>query len=206
MDLITYEALYEILRKDKFNNELQQLNPEFYQQTIRYLKEKEAVVEAQQKKTDIFSTSELQKTKKQLENIKKILRELYEIRERKITDLAIFSSRSNEDLSSENMTPQEKLLFNETKEVFDNYRKGILLNLIQGNLPELGIKEEKTEELKTPNKEIKKLIKFIKTTPKFIAEDMYTYGPFETEDVANIPIKAAELLEKNKKAETYENT
>lgn len=197
MDLITYEALYEIFRNEKSSSELQKLKDEFYGQTINYLNEKKAIIDSQQKKGDIFSTSELQKTKKQLENIKKILTELHEIRERKIIDLALFSSRSNDNLFSGNMTKEEVFLFNGAKEIFDSHRKDVLLNLLGGIIPRV---EGKTKELKTAIKETKRLVRFIKTTPRFIAEDANIYGPFETEDIANIPEKSAELLVKNNKA------
>nr|MBI4156248.1 hypothetical protein [Candidatus Woesearchaeota archaeon] len=199
MDLITYEALYEILRNEKFSSELQPLNKEFYNQTINYLKEKRSIIDSQEKKTDIFSITEMQKTKRQLENIKKILAELHDIREKKVMELALYSSRSNEDFKSINMTENEVNLFNNIKEFLDINRKDVLLNLIEGKLPKSNL--EKTKELKTIQVEkTKKLVRFIKTTPKFIAEDLNTYGPFETEDVANIPVMAAGLLIKNKKA------
>lgn len=199
MDLITYEALYEILRNEKFNDELQKISPEFYNQTIRYLNEKKAILEAQQNKTDIFSTTELKKTRKQLENINRILTELYEIRERKIVELAIYSSRSEEDFTSANITKEESLLFESVKDIFKSFRKDILVNMLEGKLPK--ISHKKSKELNTSTEKIKKLIRFIKTTPKFMAEDTNIYGPFETEDVANIPNKSADLLIKNDKAE-----
>ena len=70
-DIITYETLYEILRREKYNQELQTLDKEFFKNTTTYLNEKESILESQKQKSSIFSATEINKTKKQIENIKK---------------------------------------------------------------------------------------------------------------------------------------
>src|SRR3989344_2263400 len=107
--VITYENLYEILRKEKYSPEIQAIDKNFYQQLIQYLEEKKAIIESQKNKDSIFA-NEIQKAQIQLDNLKKIIKELYERRERKIIDLAIFASKMKDkpDIKSCRTTNREE--------------------------------------------------------------------------------------------------
>jgi len=48
------------------------------------------------------------------------------------------------------------------------------------------------------------LLRFLKTTPALVGIDLKTYGPFEKDDVANIPFKNAKILLFEKFAEKLE--
>ena len=48
--IITYETLYELLRKEKIRTELQNLDPEFFKHVVTYLNDKEAILQSQSKK------------------------------------------------------------------------------------------------------------------------------------------------------------
>ena len=37
-NIITYETLYDILRKEKYNQELQKLDNDFFERVLKYLK------------------------------------------------------------------------------------------------------------------------------------------------------------------------
>ena len=71
-EIITYEALFELLQKEKARKELQKLDEDFYQKFLKYLEEKILILNSQKSKDSIFST-ETKKTEKQIENIKKIV-------------------------------------------------------------------------------------------------------------------------------------
>lgn len=195
--IITYETLYEILRKEKYEKELQTLDRNFFQNVIKYLEEKQNILNSQKDKKGIFS-SEIQKTKKQLENIKKILKELYERRENKIIQLALFSSRikGKEDISA--MLPEEKKLYKSLVETLNLFRKDILFNILSTKLPKL-----KPKDIKIEKKEPKstKLVRVLHSIPKFIGDDLNVYGPFEKEDISNLPKRVAEVLIKKNRAE-----
>ncbi len=201
MDIITYESLYEILRKEKYSNELQTLPKTFFQDVINYLEEKQNILKSQEKKESIFSTIETEKTKKQVENIKKIIKELYERRERKIIELALFLSRTDSKLPSTQILDEEKPFFEEVLASLNIYRKSILTNTLNLKPPEI---EKKPKELKTNQVNSKRLVRFIQAVPKFIDQDLKIYGPFEEQDIANLPSDIADILIKNKKAETIE--
>jgi DNA replication initiation complex subunit (GINS family) len=213
-EIITYEILYEILRKEKFERDLQKIEPNFFEAVIKYLEEKEAILESQKNKDSLFS-KESDKTQKQLENIRKILREIYEKRENKIVQYGLVSSRFNES-KPQNMLDEEIKFYLELKNTLNKYRKCILENLILKKMP--SIKEEilekapakietiKEEPLVLGNSEEKedariKLVRFLQPVPQFIADDLIIYGPFENEDVASLPKDVANLLVKKNKVE-----
>lgn len=198
--VITYETLYEILRREKLRAELQPLDKNFFKDVVKYLSEKQNILDSQMKKDSVFSSSsENQKTQRQIENIKRMIKELYERRERKIIDQALFSSRVGNKTQYNEMLPEEKALYNGLIVGMNNSRKGVLFNILSLKEPEI-LTESKPKELKTENKPHNKLIRFGHATPKFIGDDLKVYGPFEEEDVAALPLKVANILIKNNRA------
>ena len=193
--MITYETLYEILRTEKNKNELQTLPTNFLQDLINYIQEKENIIQSQETKDSIFS-SETEKTKKQLENTKRIIKEIYEKRERKIIELALLSSRSNEPQETSSLLPQEKENYQNILKNLNSSRHNILINLLSKKLPLI----QKPKTIKTENKE-NKLIRFIKAVPKFLDTKLNIHGPFEKEDIASLPSRIANLLVKKQRAE-----
>lgn len=198
--IITYETLYEIMRREKFRPELQKLNREFFEDFIKYVQEKKSILESQQKKKSIFTSSETQKTQKQIENIKKIIKELYEKRENKIIQLAMFASRNNDNPVFHEMLEEEREFFQELLGIINNYRRGVLQSLVEGKKPEIKEKE-KPKEIKTEKKDSIKMVRFLQSIPKFVGTDLNIYGPFEEEEVAAVPVEVADLLTKKRKTE-----
>lgn len=197
-NVITYDVLYEILRREKFRHELQELDEDFFKKVVKYINEKKAIFESQKSKESVFSQLELQKTVKQYENIQKILTELYERRENKIAQLALFDSKKQERIKEKDMLQEEYELYLDLEQTLRTFREGIMNNLINGNLPKI-IHEPKilkTEEKKQNNI----LIRFLHPVPKFVGEDLTNYGPFEAEDVANLPEKITDILISSKRA------
>lgn len=202
--IITFETLYEILRREKSRPELQKLDDTFFKDVIKYLEEKKSILESQSKKDSIFSSSELDKTKKQVENVNKIIKELYEKREFKIIQLALLSSRTGDFNSISSMLPEEKSLYEEINLILKEGRSSILVNLLDGKSP---IRVEKSHESKPKDINIAykaedhKLIRILSPLPKFMGPNLEVYGPFEQEMVINLPLEIGSLLIKNKKAE-----
>ena len=201
--IITYEILYEILRREKTRAELQPLDKNFFQDVVKYLSEKQSILESQMGKSSIFSSSETQKTQKQIENVKRMVKELYERRENKILQLAIFSSRTDDKISFNEMLLEERKLYKSLIFTLNNFRKNVLFNILSLKNPELSQKDE-PKELKIEDKPNNKLIRFLHATPKFVGDDMRVYGPFEEEDLASLPLKVANILIKNNRAEAIQ--
>lgn len=200
-ELITYETLFEILQKEKSRKELQKLPENFHKNFLKYLEEKTIILNSQKEKDSIF-TNEVQKTEKQVENTRRIIKDLYERRERKILETALFSAGNSKDKPQliSTMLPEEVNLFNQLKEKLSDSRSSILSNLLEGNLPEIKAKPLKTENNENNNT----LIKFIASVPKFVGTDDFVYGPFEKEDISLLPKNISEILITKKRAEKLE--
>ncbi len=200
---IVFETLYEILRREKYKNELQQLEPTFYNDVVKYLAEKTSMLESQQSKSNIFASAELQKTQKTIESVKKMLKELYERRESKIIQLARVAALMGETGELPEILPEEKGLFREVRESLNRYRAGVINNVIEIKIPKVEEPEkaEKPKELKTDKKLETKLVRFLNPTPKFIGDDLNIYGPYDEEDIAALPSKVATILIKKNRAE-----
>ncbi|MBW2969180.1 hypothetical protein KY314_03625 [Candidatus Woesearchaeota archaeon] len=135
---ITYETLYEILRAEKNKEELCELDEIFYYNVINYIKEKTKIIQEASHKNDIFSIDEKDNTQVQLQNIKKIIKEIYERREKKIINMALNKSRTNSDIiDTSNLLDSEKKFFEQTCKIFDNFRTGILAKVLSLKEPEL---------------------------------------------------------------------
>lgn len=220
---ITYETLFELLRREKGRDELQELHESFFEDVIEYLKDKTRILESSQGR--MFSDEEAEKTRLQLNNVKKILRELYERREKKIISMAVNKSRTKSSLINTSvLLKEEKELYDALNGVLDAYREGILVNvldrkspgtgqgisLINGDNAALNAQEngsEKPKALKTEAVSAKKTrtIRFIKPIPKFVGPDLVIYGPFEEEDIARLPEDVANVLIGKSRAEALEN-
>ena len=110
--LITYETLYEILRLEKHHTEPQRIDPQFFSQVSKYLSEKQKILLSQEGKESVFSSQNVIKTRKQVESIQKILKELYEKRESKIVQSALLISRTmGKAQDIEGLLPEEKDLY-----------------------------------------------------------------------------------------------
>lgn len=187
--VITYEVLYDLLRKEKISPELQKLESTFLTDLRDYLKTRINHIKEHSSKQSVFSSQESQITEKQLENIKRIIRELYEKREAKILTLALSSSRTKAKYDTSALLEEEKALFTSVKELLDQSRTLIFESLY---------KDEQPKEIKA---ESAKQVKFLNPTPQFLGTDLKQYGPFEQAQLATLPEDIAQLLIKNNRVE-----
>ena len=89
--VITYETLFELLKREKDTTDLQKLEPNFFNYFVDYLNEKKNMLN---KEDTLFSYDEKKKVEKQIENAKRIIKEIYESREKKILNIALMKSRT----------------------------------------------------------------------------------------------------------------
>src|SRR3989338_5920952 len=206
--VITYETLFELLKREKERVDLQKIEPTFFNDTISYIKEKKKILEA--KSDSVFAQEEIKKTERQLENIYKILKELYERREKKIIILALDKSRTKSDLiDTTSLLKEEKAFFDALTSLLDNYRDAILHSILNEKIPFMGDIEPKPKEHKEKEefksalelKKSTKLVRFTHNVPKFVGTELEEYGPYNEEDIANLPAEIAEVLLNKGKAE-----
>jgi len=194
---ITYETLFELLKKEKDITDLQKLEPTFFNDFVDYLQDKKKLLD---KEDALFSYEEKKKVEKQIDNARRIIKGLYERREKKILGIALTKSRTKSDvIDTSSFLENEKKFFDEIVKVLDIYRKDIINNIIDGKQISEAAKEkinEAASENAENKKEVKntKLVRFLYAVPKFVGKELEEYGPYGEEDIANLPSEIAEIL------------
>ncbi len=133
---ITLEMLYDILRTEKKREDLQKLEESFFKDVVFYVREKKSLLESKEKSTNIFAVGERDKLEYEIRSIKRILKEIYEKREKKIIDITINKSRTGSDIiDTSAMLQEEKEFYQETLKILDGFRRGIVWAISEGNFP-----------------------------------------------------------------------
>ena len=200
---ITLETLYDILRNEKKREDLQKLNDSFFLDIVSYLREKKSFLDASNNGDNPFASGEKEKLEYELRSIKRILKEIYEKREKKIIDIALNKSRTASDIIDISaMLREEKEFYQRILTILDGFRRGVLLNLFNHQLPDLleahiqrphledKKKEPKNEDADTPMTKIK----FLYAVPSFVWKDLKVYGPFDIGEETHIFPEVADLM------------
>jgi DNA replication initiation complex subunit (GINS family) len=190
---ITFETLYDILRREKNREELQELNISFFEDVVEYLKDKQKSAESSGK-DNLFAGD--MKTQQQIENIKRIIRDIYDIREKKIISLARDVSRTGTNLiNMKALLLEEQQLYSSLLDLFDRFRKNVLHNVLLTKMPSL--EEEEPKQIKREAKTTSpgyKLVRFVEPVQQFVGPDLESVGPFKKEDMATLPDKVVQVL------------
>lgn len=196
--VITYETLFELLKIERERTDLQKLEPNFFNDIINYIKDKKKILQAQD--SSPFAQEEKRKTERQLENIYKIVKELYERREKKIISMALDKSRTKSNLMDTSaLLKEEKVVFEALTNLLDTYRDVILYSVLNEKMPfmqSFDDKKQTKEDFKTALelKKQTKLVRFTGHVPKFVGPELEEYGPFGEEDIASLPVEVADVL------------
>ncbi|HLC16544.1 MAG TPA: hypothetical protein VJL89_10005 [Thermodesulfovibrionia bacterium] len=194
--VITHETLFEILKREKDRTELQKLDASFFEDVVNYIREKRSILGNESP----FSADEKRNTERQIENIRRILKDLYDKREKKVIGMALDKSRTKSNvMDTSALLNEEKMLFESLVALFDKFRQEILYSLLNESVP--AIEERKAENEKMERAEEKsearkdtKLVRFVHAVPKFVGKELEEYGPFEEDDIANLPNEIADVL------------
>src|SRR3989344_5321975 len=181
--MITYNELYDALRKERYSEQLQPIPKNFIKEVADYLRDKKEIAN---KKDDDFSDTIL-KTKKQFENSISIFKEFMLRRKKKILELAFVATETGiSKRDFENMLAVEKECF-----------EGIMKSLEKGDKKISEMLKGSEEDEKKKNK----MVVFIEDTDEFLDLERNKLGPFKKGDVANIAEEIANILIVDKKAE-----
>lgn len=198
---ISYQVLFELARREKTRDELQKLEATFFDDIVEYLNEKKQLFKEQKQKLDTYSVDEQDKTERQLDNIYRLIRDLYERREKKIVMMALSQSRTRGAITNTTtLLNEEAEFYEELVKLFDGFRTKILASIIQGRKIEF-TREEPTPEEAEKKEDKMKMVRFLHPVPKFLGKELEVYGPFEEEDVASLPEEIADILITKGKAE-----
>ena len=177
---LDYDELRKIYRLEKNNSRLAEVDEDFLDSLNDFFKA--------QKKDYLKSLNDLSSSRaKTFSNLKKIIGEIFSIREKKLLNKALIASRTG-DLEKEPMSLQEAQTLEALLSVL-NRHQAILDSVFNGKP-----KSEKSGLGKVS-------LKVIQPVPAFMGADMKEYGPFEKGKAVALPEKIALLLVSRKLAE-----
>ena len=141
-------------------------------------------------------------TESQVLNIKRLIRQLYELRERKIIDMALNRSRTQSSLLDDSALLSEEKTFYETLITrMDEQRRDLLYQILNAQAQAPSSEPDKKVEKK---KEMDITLKFSDDVEQFVDEEMNEHGPFAEGDVATLPANLAQMLIERHGAERVE--
>ncbi|MBN1275377.1 hypothetical protein JXA12_03725 [Candidatus Woesearchaeota archaeon] len=228
---ITYETLFDLLRRERNREELQKLDPSFYADVLAYLAEKQALLERHGPQRVYDVSADAEKARIQFHNIKRILRELYDRREKKLVLLALSKVRTGAHVTdAQSLLPEERSLLDELTVLFSKHRVEVLEHVLRRAAPaeELPLATEEQASgqetpLRHPSSEESPVprarsaahddspeeaalagggkVRFVKAVPRFAGGEGDVFGPFSPGDEASLPEKIAEVLVRKGRAE-----
>jgi len=157
-ETITFELIRSIQREEQRTPKLTKIPENFYDIVSTYLAHKEKVA----------------KSKLEIKNIKRLVEDIFNRRERKILNFAIITARTN--ALPENLTKEEKEFFDKVVSMIKGRRDEIIKKIVKGK------------------KELVTLIVFKEDVPEFVGVDEKTYGPFKKGDIAKLPEENMKVL------------
>jgi len=183
--MITYNDIYETLRKERYSEQLQELSAKFISDVSSYIAEKRKL---SSQDGDFFS-DEVAKIKKQLENANSIFKELMLLRKKKLLGLVFVASETginNRDF--ENMLAFERELFDNIMSSMEHAEKNLS-------------SEFSSTSFEAIEERVMKLVLFLSDVDGFLDTEGKDMGPFKKDDIVNLPKTIAEILVSDKKVE-----
>ncbi len=182
--MVGYNDLYDMLRKERYSEQLQILSKNFIKQVAGYFKEKK---EVSAKEDDLFSDIAI-KNKKKLENAISIFKELLVRRKKKILGLAFVAFEtgiSKKDF--ENLLDFEKELF---ESIVNDLKRA------DKSLGDVMAGEKKERKYC--------LVRFLEDVEEFVDLEGNVIGGFKKGEIANLGAEIVDILSKDKRVEIIE--
>ena len=162
-ETITFDLIRKIQMEEARLPKLTKLPESFYVNVSRYLNQKRKL------------SQEDMKGGVEIKNIERLAEDIFNRRERKILNNVLIFVRTG--IVSENMTEEEKVVFDKLANQMKDRRQEILFSMMEAETKEAGT-----------------LIMFKEDFSEFIGTDMKTYGPFKQGDITKIPDENKKLL------------
>lgn len=216
--VISYETLFELLRKEQSREDLQVLPETFFADILDFMLKKNGA------NTAPGATSH--RAEIEFRNIKKVLKELYERRERKILSLALNKARTESAIIDQSvLLPEERELFDTLVGAFRDNKRDVLDRVLALKAPSVKTPPRKEPEettgteymddtRETANQELEDdepvleempsgpvRLRFLKNVPKILGHDKTVLGPFVAGAETELDKKIAGILLKKGFAE-----
>lgn len=180
--MITYNDLYELLRKEKYNESLQTLPAGFISDISSFLAEQKE--ESSHNDGGILGNAG--RSNKKFENAVSLFNELVLRRKKKILNLVFVATETGiMKRDYENMLPSEKTAFDSMTKVFEEFDKKVSEEI-----------NGESEKAKPENS----MILFNQETEQFVDSSGTFLGPFKAGDLANLDSSVCDLLVTSGKA------
>ncbi len=196
----TYDDLHELLRTEKNSADLQELDEATIENIKSYFRAKKALLAKQEEEGTFSSNKQRKQIEAEIDNAKLVIKDLYETRERKVINRAMYTVRAGSKLrDTTDMLPQEEEMYNALLEMLSSKRKGFFesFSRVRPKLeeqPAPNITKPEKKELATVK------LKFKEKVPLLMDSAMVEYGPFDANEEAELPEELASILIKQGKA------
>jgi DNA replication initiation complex subunit (GINS family) len=199
-ETLSYKILRKIQQEEKSSPMLSKINDNFYMEASVYNSDLQKRLKNEQKTTRNIIISE------QVQNTEKIIRNIYELREKKIILAAMSKARGGTPLEK-HLLPNEKHLFSSIYSLLIQTRNTIFEHE-KGNISEQNLttrQENIDEDIKENNDgKLKKnqiVIRILDSIPTFIGTDTKSYD-LRKGDIVSVPEDLGFMLIQKHVAET----
>jgi DNA replication factor GINS len=166
---IDFDELRRIHRLERNTSKLVEVDEDFIDSIEKFVEEEKKQYLDSLKN---FSASQT----RAFTNLKRIIEEIFLIREKKIINKALISSHTK-DADTNNMAYQEKDFYKKMLKTLEDY-SSCCTNLF-------GEKEKKKSMMD---------VEILKDVPTFVGTDMKEYGPFKKGQIVSVPEKISKLF------------
>lgn len=158
------------------NAKLQLLPKDFYAKLADYMRK----IREESRMLD-GKTMRARLLMREAENVKIMVRDLVLLRQGKMVK-TLSVAEATED--TECLTREEEELVRNVAPPFESFQT-LFKDIMSGRLPQADREKPK-----------KRVLRFLQETPSIVGADMKTYGPFQPQDVASLPVENAKVLVK----------
>lgn len=193
---LNYDEIMRLYRLEKNATKPIELDENFYDALAKLMDNEKALYLKSLKE---FSVSKA----RNFTNLKKIVEDFFDLREKKILNKALLALHSSE-INEENLTSQERKTMRALLEILQAHHA-----LLDGMFTEGKEKSEGAEKEKggigTAGSDFNMIsLTILSEVQPFIGADMKEYGPYAVGQMAEVPHKVASLLVSRKLAKTNE--
>ncbi|HLD42715.1 MAG TPA: hypothetical protein VJB08_01870 [Candidatus Nanoarchaeia archaeon] len=194
---MTFQVLFEIVRNERTREELQELAESYFDDVAEYLSQKYEILLSKHA-DDVFSLPEKEKTQKELINIRRVVKEIYERRQKKVMRMAMDKAKAPANIvDTSRFLKDERELFDKVMKLLEEHRGTVLEVALQGKKVGKGTDQENNPRTNPETT----TVKFTQPVAQFVGTELEIYGPFEPEQTASLPNKIADILVNNGSAE-----
>ncbi|MEM0493278.1 MAG: hypothetical protein QXS02_04940 [Candidatus Thermoplasmatota archaeon] len=206
-DKITYKTLRHIQETEKNSPSISKIDNQFYYNVNLYLNSLQESLEKEK------NPERLKILNNEIQNIKKLVINIYEQREKKIVHAALSASRGGKPDIRNLIEPERRLYDNITnfilssreeilrtskdEEVIDNKKEEIKIDTKEEENKKDDLSKKKEDEIEKKQPSTNPIVQVLTDIPSFVGTDMKTYT-LKKDDILSLPRDMSDQLIKRK--------